>query len=117
MLKIFCKFIPIHSPFLTSPVHPFTHCSYCKFIEPDNAIMILTNSIILKMHSHLCFQEFPPLFGFDLISYRFKLLTHFLWWNIRFIDSKATLALKDGVKFVFILLLWPPYFFDFYSIL
>ncbi len=77
MLKIFCKSIPAHFPLLTASVHPFPHHSYGEFIEPCNTIIVLTNSIILKVSTQLCCQDFPPFLGFNLIPYRLKPRIHF----------------------------------------
>jgi len=45
-------------------------------MESNDAVIILTYTVILEMATQLGFQDLPPFLGFDLISYRLEPRVH-----------------------------------------
>ena len=68
MFQVFRKAIPVHLTLLTTPVHPLMHHSDGGFVKPIDAPVVLTYPIILEMSPQLSYQDFPPFYGFNLVS-------------------------------------------------
>ena len=63
-------------------------------MESNDAFIILTYAVILEMATQLGFQDLPPIFGFDLISYCLKPRVHRFAFGDVFLATGFTANLK-----------------------
>ena len=57
-------------------------------MEANNAIIVLTYTVILEVTTQLGFQSLPPFFGFDLIAYGFEPCVHCLAFGGVFLTTR-----------------------------